>query len=366
MARRLKLRAWLTMAAVLAIACGRAGADDLYTVSGVAVDRTAANAQAARDAAIAEAEQKAFGILMRRLTDPAQAARLPQPTGRDLSELVQGFQVESERASARRYVATLDIAFQPDAVRQLLSTAGVAAVQVAARPLLVVPLYHAGGQTLLWEDGNGWRQAWAEHPPHTGLIALVLPEGDAADLEALDATDAAAAKPGAFDGMLRRYRTSGALLVEATPEPGGVAIKAVELGGGSKRDILAQRIAREAGENDRALLARAAQIIGDALEDRLRHDNLVVPGSGGIVTAQIPLDGLNSWLAVRRDLQSVGLVQRLALRALSKREATVDIAFAGDQAQLAAALAQTGWRLERSGDSWILQGRAAAGSSARP
>jgi hypothetical protein len=365
MARRLNLRAWLTMAAVLAMACGRAAADDLYSVGGIAVDRTAATAQQARDAAIAEAEQKAFAILMRRLTEPSQAARLPQPSGRDLAELVQGFQVESERASATRYVATLDIAFQPDAVRQLLATAGVGAVQVAARPLLVVPLYHAGGRTLLWEDGNGWRQAWAEHPPHTGLVTLVLPEGDAADLEALDAEDAAAAKPGAFDSIMSRYHTGGALLVDATPESGGVAVKAVELGGG-KRDVFAGRIAREAGESDRALLARAAQAIGEALEDRLRRDNLVTPGSGGTVTAQIPLDGLNSWLAVRRDLQSVGVVQRLALRALSKREATVDIAFAGDQTQLAAALAQTGWRLERAGDSWILRGRAPAASSARP
>ena len=366
MARRLNLRAWLTMAAVLAIACGRAAADDLYSVGGIAVDRTAATAQQARDAAIADAEQKAFAILMRRLTAPSQAARLPQPTGRDLADLVQGFQVESERASATRYVATLDIAFQPDAVRQLLATAGVGAVQVAARPLLVVPLYHAGGRTLLWEDGNGWRQAWAEHPPHTGLVTLVLPEGDAADLEALDVEDAAAAKPGVFDGIMSRYHTGGALLVDATPESGGVAVKAVELGGGGKREVFTGRIAREGSESDRVLLARAAQAIGDALEDRLRRDNLVAPGSGGTVTAQIPLDGLSSWLAVRRDLQSVGVVQRLALRALSKREATVDIAFAGDQAQLASALAQTGWRLERAGDGWILHGRAPAAPSARP
>jgi len=366
MARRLNLRAWLTMAAVLAFACGRAAADDLYSVSGIAVDRTAVTPQQARDAAIADGERKAFDILMRRLTDPAQAAKLPQPAGRDLAELVQGFQVETERASATRYVATLAIAFKPEAVRQLLGEAGLAAVQVAARPLLVVPIYRAGGQVLLWEDGNGWRQAWVEHPPHTGLVALILPEGDAADLAALDAGDAAAGKPGTFDSIARRYGTGGALLVEATPEPGGVAVKASEIAGGGRRDITAERVAREAGESDRALLERAAQVIGDAVEARLRRDNLVVPGSGGMVTAQIPLDGLNSWLAVRRDLQSVGLVQRLALRALSKREAVVDIAFAGDQAQLATALAQSGWRLQRTGESWVLQGRAPADSSARP
>src|SRR5581483_8079165 len=100
MARGPNLRAWLTMAALLAIAGAGARADDLYTVSGIAVDRTAASPQAARDAAITEAEQKAFAILMRRLTDPAQAARVPQPSGQTLADLVQGFQVENERASA--------------------------------------------------------------------------------------------------------------------------------------------------------------------------------------------------------------------------------------------------------------------------
>ena len=366
MARRLTLRAWLTMAAVLATGCGRAAADDLYTVSGIAVDRTAATAQQARDAAIAEAEQKAFAILMRRLTDPSQAARLPQPSGGDLAALVQGFQVETERASAVRYVGTLDIAFQPDAVRALLSSTGIAAVQVAARPLLVVPVYRRGGETLLWEDNNAWQQAWAQHPPHTGLAPLVLPEGGAEDVAALDAGDALAAKPGSFDELIRRYRTGGALLVEAAPDAQGVAIKATEISGGGKRDIFTERIAREAGESDSVLLARAAQAVGDALEERIRRDNLVTPGSGGTVTAQIPLDGLDSWLAVRRDLQSVGLVRRLALRALSKREATVDIAFAGDQAQLAAALAQNGWRLERAGEGWVLHARASASGPATP
>src|SRR5437879_9187353 len=111
MARGLKFRLWAGFAAALLMGCAEAGAQDLYSVGGVAVDRTAATTQQARDAAIADGERKAFEILMRRLTDPSQASRLPRPSDRDLASIVQGFQVESERASATRYIATLDISF---------------------------------------------------------------------------------------------------------------------------------------------------------------------------------------------------------------------------------------------------------------
>jgi hypothetical protein len=349
---------WVVAVAALLGAGGGAGADDLFTIGGVRVDRSAASAQQARDAAVAEAERKAFDLLIRRLTDPAQAARLARPADRDLAALVQGFQVEQERASGTRYVATLDISFNGDAVRQLLGAAGIPFVQTAARPLLVVPVYRAGKETLLWEDGNVWRQAWLENPPHTGLVPLVVPQGDVEDLGTLDSGDALAAKPGAFDALIRRYATAGVLLAEASADPDGIALRIAEILGGNRRELLADRVARTAGERDSALYARAVQQIGELVEERYRRDNLVAPGTGGTVTAQIPLDGLDRWLAIRRDLQSVGLVQRLALRALNKNQAVVDIAFNGDEKQLVAALAQTGMRLERVGDNWILRGAA--------
>src|SRR3954453_21013906 len=96
---------WVGAVAALLAAGGGAGADDLFTIGGVRVDRSAASAQQARDAAIAEAERKAFDLLIRRLTDPAQAAALARPADRDLAALVQGFQVEQERAAGTRYVA---------------------------------------------------------------------------------------------------------------------------------------------------------------------------------------------------------------------------------------------------------------------
>lgn len=365
MARGRKFRLWSVLAAACLMACGQAAADDLYTVSGVAVDRSAATPQQARDAAIADGERKAFDMLMRRLTDPSQASRLPHPADRDLAPLVQGFGVEQERASAARYVATISVSFQPDAIRQLLSAAGIPAVQVGGRPLLVLPVLHDAGGTLLWEDGNRWRQSWADHPPAGGLVPLIVPQGDADDIGSLDVGDAASGRPGALDAILKRYRTAGVLVAEATPDSAGVGLKVTQIVGGGRRDLLSDRVARGAGESDAALFARAAQSIGDLLEDRYRHDNIAAPGSGGTVTAQIPLDGLDGWLVVRRELQSVGLVQRIALRALSKREATVDIAFSGDQAQLASVLAQNGLRLEQAGEGWVLRG-AASPAGARP
>jgi hypothetical protein len=365
MARRRDFRLWLPLAAAVLLACGSAAADDLYTVSGVAVDRTAATPQQARDAAIAEGERKAFDILMHRLADSG-AASLPKVSDRDVASYVQGFGVDDEHASATRYVATLSVTFQANAVRKLLSGAGVSAVQTGARPLLVLPVLRtSAGQQLLWEDENDWRQSWAVHPPNTGLVPLLVPDGDATDVGAIDVGTAVSGAPASFDTIQQRYQTAGALVAVATPDAGGVALKVTEVLGSGRRDVMSDRIARNPGEKDAALYARAAQAIDDLLEQKYRHDNTVAAGAGGTVTAQIPLDGLDGWLTVRRELQAVGLVRLVALRALSKRAAIVDISFSGDQTQLAAALAQNGLRLEQAGDGWIIRG-ASSQTSARP
>src|SRR5579863_2899536 len=62
---------------------------DVFTVSPVAVDATAANATAARDQALADGQQHAFRILMDRLTLATDRDRLPRLGNAQIVDLVQ-------------------------------------------------------------------------------------------------------------------------------------------------------------------------------------------------------------------------------------------------------------------------------------
>lgn len=114
-----------------------------YTVGGVTVDVTADSAAAARDAAIMLGQRIAFDRLMSQLTDPQSAAALPRLTDAEISDLVSDFEVESERASAVRYIGKLSYRFKGDPVRALLEQRGVQYAVMPTAPVLVVPVLEA-------------------------------------------------------------------------------------------------------------------------------------------------------------------------------------------------------------------------------
>ena len=91
-----------------------------FMASGVAVDVTAGSASEARDRALAQGQLLAFDAMLRKLTDPADYGRLPPADPATVSNMVVGFEVEEEKASAVRYVATLTYRFDVDSVRSLL------------------------------------------------------------------------------------------------------------------------------------------------------------------------------------------------------------------------------------------------------
>jgi hypothetical protein len=92
-------------------------AADLYTVTDVAADVTADNANHARDQALMQAERSAFTQLCAKLNAPDASAKM---TDDALASLVQSFEVQSERVSALRYNGVFTIRFKPAAIQRKL------------------------------------------------------------------------------------------------------------------------------------------------------------------------------------------------------------------------------------------------------
>ncbi len=101
-----------------------AAAADPLMVNGVTVEATAATAAAARDVAIADGQRRAFKELIEHLAPGPDAAALAKLPDSEIAPLIAGFDVADERASATRWRATLNFAFDQDAVRTLLRERG--------------------------------------------------------------------------------------------------------------------------------------------------------------------------------------------------------------------------------------------------
>ena len=155
-------------ALALLILATAVAAADLFEVRDVEVDVTADSAALARQQAIAEGERKALEILLDRLV--AGEADVALPEGPQLQALIQDFSIVSEKASAVRYIATMVVRFDADAVRAWMVEQGVPFAARPSEPVVVVPVWEADNSLTLWDDPNPWREAWDESTASASLV----------------------------------------------------------------------------------------------------------------------------------------------------------------------------------------------------
>jgi hypothetical protein len=255
---------------------------DPLTVTDLVIDKTAPNPVEAREQAIADAPALAFQKLAERYDSKAKVPK-------NVSAMVQNFEIKGEQMSSTRYVAKFTVRFT-DTVRNYidvkdymsssassmsssLESSGTeesedaedsagAAVKTPAGAVLVLPYYeNMAGKTVLWEEPNPWRSAWQNEG--AAQSKFIVPLGDINDVSA-GADDAVFSGNYAVIEKLRaRYRASEVVVAVANKS-----------GSSMKVDIYAYRdgrlkergsIAPYAGEMTEAEAFRAA------LEDTLRY-----------------------------------------------------------------------------------------------
>ncbi len=341
---------------------------DVYAVSPVPVDVTAANAAAARDQAIVEGENRAFDLLMQRMTLAADRRRLPPVDAALLNDLVQGFEVAHERRSDVRYLADFTVHFRPEAVRQMLRQAGIAFAETPSKPVVVLPVLHNGDQLTLWDDPSPWRDAWANARPVPGLVPLMRPLGELEDVQAIDAEAAVRGDDERLKAISQRYGDADVLVTQARLQTGGeqhaidVTSTRYPPGVTGAEQSWVGSAAANPGESDADLMGRAVADVIAQVEEAWKAANMLDTRESGTLTARVPTGTLRDWLAVRDRLSGIPAVRSSRLVTLDREEARVEIRYVGDPDQLRLALAQRDLELSGADPDWVLQRRAASTS----
>lgn len=354
----------LALAVLLPAAAAQAQRASVYTVSGVAVDETGKSAAAARDVALARGQAEAFRRLIARLVPAGDRSRVAPPSASELAQIVLGFEVADEKNSAVRYLARMTVRFSPAAVRRYLRNAGVRFAETRSKPLMVLPVYRAAGATLLWEDTNAWRKAWAGFDPDSGLVPLIVPKGNAEDAAMLGPQQALAGDPARIAALARRYGAADVLLAAAALATGDGDVPLLEVtvsrfaaGGADRTTVRSFRGAP--GSAPEALLQTAARQLFDEIEESWKAENLLRFDEQKEMTVRVPLSGLPEWVSLRARLRGVAAIQRARLVALSLDRATLQLTYLGDPQQLATALAQSDIELVQGAVDWEMRSRVA-------
>jgi hypothetical protein len=364
----MRLRGALFAGAVLALAASpalAAGAD-IFTVADVPVDATAANANAARDQARGDGEQRAYEIMLGRLTLASDHARLPPATDAVLNDLVSGFAVAGERVSGVRYIAKYTYHFRPDAVRTMLRGLAIPFCDTPSKPVVALGVLQGGAAPLLWEDPNPWRDAWTAGAPSTGLVPIVLPYGEIEDVQAIDAAAALAGDAARIQAVSQRYAGADVLVAAATLDsaatPHTLVVKATRYAGAGDAapQSWTKSYAAAPDQSDAALFAAAVAGTQAQLEDAWKQANMLDYSQSATIVVRVPTGALDHLVDVQGRLGQIPVIQHTDLLALDRQQARLALHYYGTQDQLRSALAQHDLALAGQDPDWVLDRRGAA------
>jgi hypothetical protein len=318
-------------------------ADDLYTVSGIHVDASAASSTEAFNAAIAQGRVKAFQILFRRLTRQQDWARQPAMDTAALTRISRGFNVSNERRSTTRYVADVSFVFNPDAVARLLRAASIAYTQGQARRILVIPMSPTASH-------GPWAQALANPALQGSVVPFAV--ADPEDLSPLQALDFETADWGDVAAAASGIHASEAALIQAVYGGGHVTVNIRRVGQGETpvRTSIDVPMSGTLGTT----YPVAAQAAVEALEDMWKSRSAIDYSQRGRLTADVRIASLMQWGNIQTQLAGVPNVTSVTVTAMDMGYARVQLAYIGTQDQLRDALGGAGLSLTPRGSQWLL------------
>lgn len=344
--------AWVLMAGA------GASASDLYTVRGVHVDETARSASDARAVAQARGQRLALVQLLKRLTLSQDWTALPEIDDRIAQDAVRGFAVAGEKTSSTRYIADLNVSFQPEAVKRLLRTRNIAYGETQAKPALLVAVFEKEGARALWEDQNPWREAWAATDLADAMTPLILPLGDIQEFSTVTAEQALAGDKEALAALAARYGTDEVVVAHGVTDQAGTKIDATVTRHGATAGAPIARSYRVAAQGPDAFDVAARAAASDlllALGDEWKRAIVVRADEAAQLTASVLFASLDQWETIRKGLSTAPLVEGLQVEGIAATGAEVEIDYRGTPDKLALSLAQSNILLAQDEDGWSLR-----------
>jgi len=369
---RYRVMIGLCLAVTTFVPYAEADDESPYTVSKIAVDVSAKNAVAAKDAAMAEAEKRGLNTVLRRVVPFSFYVKLPDLQPEQIEGLVNGISIRKEQYSTTRYIATLDVMLNDQAVKQLVANLGAPASEERAPMISILPLTIEGDKVKSANDS--WRQAWLDLDLTHGLTpanVLQLRPG----LEAVTVRAVLAGDPGAFASVQGDYGGAPLIIAVGQAVDGGQFITRLA-GADGVGMINYGRSTALNGTSPKAAAKDAAAFAYAVIEDRWKATQAAPeaiaparyePGApaqgapqaepGRLVTAIVQFGGLKEWQQIRSRLSQVPGVRDLEINSLSARTASITFDYAGSLGHLQKVLADGGFSFENGEENFVLRAR---------
>jgi hypothetical protein len=355
------MRYFLTIMAMLIGINHAQASDEIYIVRDVKVDVKAESAVAAEHKALLEARLKAFKMLIERLVPEDERAGLGNLSADKIEDLVDYFEVSSQKNSKVRYIANMTFFFDGAAVQSYLGGRTVTSVQSAKQSVVIIPVFIDQGGINLWGEQNPWLGAWAKREKLSAVTPIVVPFGDLKDISTVDGKQIVGGEISGLRELARRYGSSGVIIAtmrrdSANPNsPMTFEATLVNLDGQS---VPLSQVRQNTTQGAPALqFDQAIDQIVKQLEGQARVESkFIQPAGDNQLLARIPLDNQQSWTMIQQAIKASGEVTLLTVKGLTRRQATVLLTYRGTPVTLGSALGARGLQLEQlDGQTWVIR-----------
>jgi len=344
-----------------------AQADDPYLVTGIVIDATASNALEAQSIAMGQGQAAGARVLIERLTlieDRLGTALDTNSHMNEMGELVPGNELEAsvvaemisgmeilnEQRSATRYIAELEISFDPRAVERVLSSFGVPFVDAQSRFALVLPVLDVDGQFILWDD-NPWQNAWTRQSFMNSLTPMIVPESGPAE-RALSARAALSLDEDGLRRLASIYAVNRLVILRAQEREG------IRRFGGYLVTMSPDEMQVETWGPETVYggWSNAARTFVASREEAWKRESIVRDGMTQSMQVTVLYSAHGEWQNLQDVLTGASLVEDARLDAVSRDGALMTVGYRGDLEQLVSELAERGAALEEHpGLGWVVR-----------
>jgi len=336
------------------------GPVDVYTVSDIPVDVTAATTSAAREQAFSEGQRTGLIQLGEQLGLPAFALTVDRLSDQEIEQLVRSFSVANERTLPGRYIADMTFVYEPQSMRALLREGRVSTAQAVDNDrVVIIPVFDSGegGGPRLWDPPNPWFDAWLNYDPSSRTTEILLPYGDLLDVSDLSVEAAISTDTVALASLVERYGAGRSVIAIARPEGRSltVTLNAASLTSLQAIDTVVAPLGF--GLDQAAAMQEAVEQVAARIDSGLFLSTNVASqpvgfssgGNASTVTVAIPINAPADWYQISQTLDQLPIIVGDTLLSLAPREAILRIEHLGSEDQLRTALAEQSLSLQSAG-----------------
>lgn len=292
----------------------------------------------ARAEAVERATREGFEKLLVRLTPQNVTDQHPDIIARaDMNRVLDSFNLLSEETDPD-YTAVFNLRYNRDYVRNLLSRLSVPFSEVGAGPVLLLPVLDLSQRQLLWEETNPWRAKLEEAAKDAGLVQFVLPVGDPQEIMMLTPEMVAFGAGDMIMSVAENYNAEAAVVArfQMGMAPGGGREALLDLTWYGEQGVPPKylQIPLESNQGLDAAMAAVAEQAINTVEGAWRQLYMVDFDRPGQTLVHFAADGAADLQRVRENLNQIPIVDSVLLRAVSSRNAVLQVNYFGTEEKL--------------------------------